>query len=69
MSTTYTYQREIYDVNGLFLYIQATLPTIQSVGYGAGTIVTYWPAALSGGQQTTLAGLITDDPNRLAILE
>jgi len=63
MSTQYVYYREIYDVNGLFIYIKSTLSTITSISYDTGTITTYWPSALSGGNKTILDGLIVSYSN------
>ncbi len=63
MSTTYVYYREIYDINGLYVYIKNTLNTIQSISYNSGTITTYWPTSLSVGNKTTLDGLIISYSN------
>lgn len=63
MSTNYTYYREIYDVNGLYIYIKATLSTISGITYDSGTITTTFPSALSGGDKTILDGLIISYSN------
>lgn len=68
MSTNYLYSREIYDVNALYIYIQATLSNISSISYNAGTITTYWPSALSGGNKTILDGLIISYSNPQVLL-
>jgi hypothetical protein len=60
---SYTSFREIYDVNGLFIYIKATLPTLQSISYNSGTITTTFSSSLSAGDQTTLANLVSNYSN------
>lgn len=61
--SSYSFFREIYDVNGLYIYIIETLPSILSVNYNNGNIITNWPSALSNEDQVTLAGLITSYSN------
>ena len=68
MSTTYVYYREIYDINGLYVYIKNTLTTITSVSYNSGTITTYFPSSLSAGDKTTLDGLIISYSNPQVIV-
>ena len=69
MTVTYTYTREIYDIEQLFQYIKNTLSTIQSISYNSGTINTIWPNALSSGDQTILNGLITSYSNPSVLIQ
>lgn len=67
-ATTYTYYREIYDVNALFQYVSASLPTLSSVTYNSGAITLTFPSALTSPQQTTLDGLITSYSNPQVVI-
>lgn len=68
MSTDYTYFREIYDVNGLFLYIKGTLSSITGITYDSGTITTTFSSALSTPNKTVLDGLILSYSNPQVLL-
>ncbi len=69
MSITYSYYREIYDIEQLFQYIKSSLNTINHISYNNGQITTFWPSILSSEDKLTLDTLISSYSNPQVIIE